>query len=314
MTFRPQGEIRLSPTFILNKKDQYSRRLHRFAYAITASWLALVMACSLGRGGKEPSLPASFSSTRSEGFTNFETEPVSPLALSADGRYLYALNTADDRLEIFAAQGESLRAFGETTVGLRPVALALRENTAWVVNHLSDSVSVVDVSDPSRPRVMHSLQVGDEPRGIVVAGKNRDRVFVATARLGESFTPGIGRAQIWVFDATRPEAPPRILTLFGTKPRALATSADGRFVYAAVYLSGNGTTTVSGEDAVRLGRARQLSLNNIRSTAFPKQGAIVQDHAAVVIFHRPRKPNFLCSDFAIRVLAQPGQSTARVIC
>ena len=165
------------------------------------------MACSLGRGGKEPSPPASFSSTRSEGFTNFETEPVSPLALSADGRYLYALNTADDRLEIFAAQGESLRAFGETTVGLRPVALALRENTAWVVNHLSDSVSVVDISDPSRPRVMHSLQVGDEPRGIVVAGTNRDRVFVATARSGESFTPGIGRAQIWVFDATRPEAP-----------------------------------------------------------------------------------------------------------
>ena len=137
-----------SPTFILNKKDKYSRRLHRFAYAITASWLALVMACSLGRGGKEPSPPASFSSTRSEGFTNFETEPVSPLALSADGRYLYALNTADDRLEIFAAQGESLRAFGETTVGLRPVALALRENTAWVVNHLSDSVSVV--GDPKR--------------------------------------------------------------------------------------------------------------------------------------------------------------------
>lgn len=234
------------------------------------------MACSLGRGGNESSPPASFSSTRSEGFTNFETEPVSPLALSADGRYLYALNTADDRLEIFAAQGESLRAFGETTVGLRPVALALRGNTAWVVNHLSDSVSVVDVSNPSRPRVMHSLPVGDEPRGIVVAGKNRDRVFVATARAGESFTPGIGRAQIWVFDATRPEAPPRILTLFGTKPRALAASADGRFVYAAVYFSGNGTTTVSGEDAVRLGRARQLSLNNVRFSALPKQGAIVR--------------------------------------
>jgi len=53
--------------------------------------------------------PAPVVSIRSDGFTNFETEPVRPLALSADGRYLYALSTADDRLEIFDAQGEILR-------------------------------------------------------------------------------------------------------------------------------------------------------------------------------------------------------------
>ncbi|MDH3443501.1 MAG: hypothetical protein OEN50_06220, partial [Deltaproteobacteria bacterium] len=184
--------------------------------------------------------------------------------------------TADDRLEIFATDDQGLRSVGETTVGLRPVALALHGNNAWVVNHLSDSVSVVDVSDPSRPRVIYSLQVGDEPRGIVVAGQHRDQVFIATARTGESFTPGIGRARIWIFNALRPQAPPRILTLFGTKPRGLAASDDGRYVYAAVFFSGNGTTTVSGEDAVRLGRARQLSLHNVPVTGFPKQGAIVR--------------------------------------
>ena len=54
-------------------------------------------------------LPAPVDSIRSGGFTNFETEPVRPLVLSADGRYLNALNTADDRLEIFDAQGEILR-------------------------------------------------------------------------------------------------------------------------------------------------------------------------------------------------------------
>ncbi len=269
-----------SPTYIFNQTAQYARPLRCLAYAVTASLLALLVACSLGTAEKKPAAPAWYSSTRSDGFTNFETEPVRPLALSPDGQYLYALNTADDRLEIFASQGGSLRRAGEIAVGLRPVALALVGNTAWVVNHLSDSVSVVDVRDPSRPRVIHSLQVGDEPRGIVVAGKNRDRVFVATARAGESFTPGIGRAQIWVFDAKRPDAPAKILTLFGTKARALAASADGRFVYAAVYFSGNGTTTVSGEDAVRLGRARQLSLNNVRPTALPKQGAIVRRSGA----------------------------------
>ena len=238
--------------------------------------LALLPACNSVPIEKGLSTPVSSSFTQSSGFTNFETEPVSPLVLSADGRYLYALNTADDRLEVFAAQGETLNSLAETTVGLRPVALALHGNEVWVVNHLSDSVSVVDVSNPSRPRVTHTLQVGDEPRGIVIAGPKHDHVLVATARRGESLTPGVGRAQIWIFEAAQPEAPPKILALFGTKPRALAASADGRYVYAAVFLSGNGTATVSGEDAVRLGRTPPVYIASVPYSAVPKQGAIVQ--------------------------------------
>jgi YVTN family beta-propeller protein len=246
--------------------------------AIAAAALALVPACGYAPLERSPGPSAAGVSTKSDGFTNFETEPVHPLALSADGNYLYALNTADDRLEIFAARGAELRSVGETAVGLRPVALALHGNTAWVVNHLSDSVSVVDVSNPARPRVTHTLQVGDEPRGIVVAGPKRDRIFVASAATGESFTPGIGRAQVWMFEAARPEAPPKVATLFGMKPRALAASADGRHVYAAVFYSGNGTTTVSGEDAVRLGRAPRFNRKNVPYTDVPKQGAIVRRH------------------------------------
>src|SRR5262249_51347168 len=67
-------------------------------------------------------------------------------------------------------------------------------------------------------------------------------------------TPSVGRADVWVFDATnlgtalggRPLA---IVTLFGDTPRALATSPNGNTVYAAVFKSGNRTTTV-GEGAV----------------------------------------------------------------
>ena len=243
---------------------------------LTAVMLALLPACNSVPIEKGLSTPVSSSFTQSSGFTNFETEPVSPLVLSADGRYLYALNTADDRLEVFAAQGETLNSLAETTVGLRPVALALHGNEVWVVNHLSDSVSVVDVSNPSRPRVTHTLQVGDEPRGIVIAGPKHDHVLVATARSGESLTPGVGRAQIWIFEAAQPEAPPKILALFGTKPRALAASADGRYVYAAVFLSGNGTARVSGEDAVRLGRTPPVYIASVPYSAVPKQGAIVQ--------------------------------------
>jgi len=261
-----------------------SERAHRRKSFTPASYhslpavliLALLSACSFSPPKEVSRAFLSSSATKSNGFTNFETEPVHPLALSADERYLYALNTADDRLEIFDAQGETLRSLGETTVGLRPVALALCGNDVWVVNHLSDSVSVVDVSNPRRPRVVHTLQVGDEPRGIVISGPKHDHVFVATAKRGESLTPAIDRAEIWIFETARPQAPAKILTLFGTKPRALAASADGRYVYAAVFLSGNGTTTVSGEDAARLGLTPRMHIDSIPYSAIPKQGAIVR--------------------------------------
>lgn len=69
-------------------------------------------------------------------------------------------------------------------VGLEPVAVAARTNDeVWVVNHMSDSISVVDVS-ASPPRVVRTLLVGDEPRDIVFAGSPQ-RAFITTAHRGQ---------------------------------------------------------------------------------------------------------------------------------
>lgn len=186
-------------------------------------------------------------------FLNFESGHVRPLAPSADGERLFVVNTPDARLEIFDVTGAAPTPVGSVPVGLEPVAVAVESpERVWVVNHLSDSVSVVDVaSDP--PRVVRTLPVGDEPRDIVFAGPDRRRAFVTTAHRGahaphpegETDTPGVGRADVWVFDADGGDAPLPVLTLFGDTPRALAVSPDGTRVYAAVFLSGNRTTTVS---------------------------------------------------------------------
>src|SRR5262245_30379986 len=82
-------------------------------------------------------------------FTLFESGQVRPLALSPDGQRLFAVNTPDGRLEIFDVHsGAGLVHRGSVTVGLEPVAVAARTNgEVWVVNHLSDSISVVDVQD-----------------------------------------------------------------------------------------------------------------------------------------------------------------------
>ncbi len=49
------------------------------------------------------------------------------------------------------------------------VALAREEAELWVVNAASNDVSVLDISNPARPRLTAHVTVGDNPRGIVVS-------------------------------------------------------------------------------------------------------------------------------------------------
>ncbi len=190
-------------------------------------------------------------------FTLFESGQVRPLALSPDGSRLFAVNTPDNRLEIFSVSGAGLTHLDSVEVGLEPVAVAARTNTeVWVVNLLSDSVSIVDTSS-TPPQVTRTLLVGDEPRDIVFAGPGGNRAFITTARRGQNTTiapllttPGTPRALVFVFDATSlgttlEGTPLTVLQLFGDTPRALATSPDGSRVYAAVFHSGNQSTAVS---------------------------------------------------------------------
>src|SRR5688572_13656395 len=75
-------------------------------------------------------------------FTLFESGQVRPLALSPNGKFLFAVNTPDNRVEIFRVKAQGLKHWGSVPVGLEPVAVAARSNNEiWVVNHLSDSIS-----------------------------------------------------------------------------------------------------------------------------------------------------------------------------
>jgi DNA-binding beta-propeller fold protein YncE len=225
--------------------------------------LVVAASCSSVSGKRTlgTAVPSAFSisseTAQEKAFTLFETGQVRPLALSTDGQFLYATNTPDNRLEIFTVGGHGLQHLSSVPVGLEPLAVAVRTaGEVWVVNHLSDSVSVVNVSDPGNAYVAHTLLVGDEPRDIVFAGPNGSRAFITTAHRGQNTgrdpqltTPGVGRADVWVFDATNLDntltgTPLTIITLFADTPRALAVSADGATVYAAAFESGNRTTTL----------------------------------------------------------------------
>jgi DNA-binding beta-propeller fold protein YncE len=226
-------------------------------------------------------------------FTLFESGQVRPLALAPGGGYLYAVNTPDNRLEVFQVKpspAQPLKWVGSVKVGLEPVAVALRGSQAWVVNHLSDSVSVVDVSDPEKPRVEKTLWVGDEPRDIVFAGPQRRRAFVSTAHRGQNSpidpqltTPGVGRADVWVFDANHLGGGPlTIVSLFADTPRALAVSPDGSKVYAAAFHSGNRTASIEGAfvtdggPAAPDGLGLPLPTTNFQGIPQPEDGLIVK--------------------------------------
>ena len=215
-------------------------------------------------------------------FVAFESGQVRPLALSADGQRLFAVNTPDNRLEIFSTSG-NLQPLASVPVGLEPVAVAVApDGRAWVVNHLSDSVSVVDVDAPV-PVVEQTLWVGDEPRDIVFAGANRERAFITTAHRGQNSpvdpamnTPSVGRADVWVFDSTALDDTPggafeAIITLFGDRPRPLAVSADGTRVFAGIFLSGNQTTSIAPNNFSKSGPA-----DSADGVPQPDSGLIVQ--------------------------------------
>ena len=238
--------------------------------------------------------PQSFATNSNSSYTLFESGQVRPLTLSADGHLLFAANTPDNRLEIFAVRKSGLKHCGSVSVGLEPVAVAARNSSeVWVVNHLSDSVSIVQVEDEackkeiSPGRVIKTLQLGDEPRDIVFAGDgDNQHAFITTAHRGQHLTkgpqlttPGIGRADVWVFDADddsgTSDTPVNIITLFTDTPRALAVSADGKRVYAAGFHTGNRTTTIFEHNVIANGGLPDPT-TNFQGEAQPTTGLIVK--------------------------------------
>jgi len=274
-------------TIKMNIKNEHKNELKltsALAYAFSISLLGtlvvsfVVSLAGCSSGSDSPSSAADsnsnfkFITTSPSSFVTFESGQVRPLALSADGKTLYVVNTPDNRLEIFKITATALVHQSSVPVGMEPVSVAARDNgEVWVVNHLSDSVSIVDTSTAT-PRVIKTLLVGDEPRDIVFAGTGsigiQGRAFISTAHRGQNspYSPTLmpnnpgeintslladykGRADVWVFNANSTGTdlggtPLSVLTYFTDTPRALAVSADNSTVYVAGFHTGNQTTII----------------------------------------------------------------------
>ncbi|MBX7256083.1 MAG: hypothetical protein K1Y02_06950 [Candidatus Hydrogenedentes bacterium] len=175
----------------------------------------------------------SASALAQNGFVNFETSQVHPIDLSPDRTTLAVCNTADARIELFDVSTGTPNSIGSVSVGVDPVTVRFRSNSeAWVVNHISDSVSIVDIT---AKHVTKTLQTKDEPCDVVFAG-SPEMAFVSCSQVNT----------IQRFDPANLATPPTDIAIQAEDPRALAVSPDKTKVYAAIFESGNGSTIIAG--------------------------------------------------------------------
>ncbi|MFP6874816.1 MAG: ankyrin repeat domain-containing protein [Verrucomicrobiales bacterium] len=120
------------------------------------------------------------------GHPSFMSPHASPIALHRN--LVFVVNTPSDTVDVIDTKTRGIIA--RVSVGIDPVSIAIRPDgrEIWVANHVSDSVSVIDIApaNPTYLQVIATIQEFDratkatrfdEPVGIAFAGN--DKAYVA---------------------------------------------------------------------------------------------------------------------------------------
>jgi YVTN family beta-propeller protein len=192
--------------------------------------LAAVGILALGLG-VAPFQLASHTAT-SPNFVHFESGHVRPEVMTPAGTRLLVVNTPDGYLRVFNITGTHPVKVDDIPVGLEPISVnCASDSIAWVVNQLSDDVSVVNLNTL---HVKATLRVGDEPGDVVFAN-------------GHAYVSVGGEDAVKVYDPVT-LALQATIPINGRSPRALAKRLDDSFVYVASFLGGNKVTVLGPED------------------------------------------------------------------
>lgn len=205
-------------------------------------------------------------------FVNWENHPLNPVALSPDGNLLAVINTPGNNVEFFNLESGYPVRTGLVSVGLDPVSIRFKNNNeVWVANHISDSVSVVDVAQQT---VRATVQTCDEPYDLVFAGG------AATGISERAYITCSQANTIQVVETSSLETVDSFLIPVVEDPRAMVVSADKSRVYVAIFESSNATTLLGGSDR------RALIPNVVGGNASDPNGPTGESG---------NPPNFLCT-------------------
>jgi YVTN family beta-propeller protein len=213
-------------------------------------------------------------------FVHFESAHVHPIDVTPDGQKLLVVNTADNRLSVFDITGVNPVRVAEIPVGMEPISVrALDNNTAWVVNQLSDDVSVVDLTTEN---VTASVRTGDEPMDVIFAGAPA-LAYVSVA----------GEDMVKVYDPSTLALTTSIV-MKGSRPRSLARSPDGSKVYVAFFDAGN-RSTVLGPEKVAPDSMPQLTglFGNGGDFEYPRNGTLpTPPHIGLIVLQASFDNNY----------------------
>jgi DNA-binding beta-propeller fold protein YncE len=203
--------------------------------------LAALALAATPAGAGRPRPPGSHEAA---GFQLQASPQVNPIVACQDIPFAFVASTTSGRVDVINILTSTPAWAGKVDVGLEPVSLAARADGSggcggelWVSNHLSDSISVVDIEPTSASflQVVDTIQVFDpatratrldEPVGIAFA-EDGSKAFVALS----------SRNQIAVIDASTHAV--SFLAVNGQEPRALAVR-NGR-LFVAAFESDNRT-------------------------------------------------------------------------
>ena len=133
--------------------------------------------------------PPATETTTAAGHSSFMSPHASPIALA--GGQVFVTNTPADTVDVI--DPTTRKVVSRVPVGVDPVGLAVRPDgkELWVANHVSDSVSVIDIDfdSPTYLRVIATVQDFhpttratrfDEPVGIAFAGNRKAYVALSS--------------------------------------------------------------------------------------------------------------------------------------
>ena len=188
----------------------------------------------------------------------------SPIALSADNRFLWSVNPSDDSVSIVRTDRDTV--VRKLRVGKEPQSVALDPNNgfAYVANAAGSSVSVIRILDDKLPgfdaRVVRTIRTGAEPWNVVISPDGK-RVFVANSGQDTiTVINALNRQVIGQIDLRKSKCnvpdPRRHF-----QPRGMAVTLDNRQLLVTRFLSFVKEGGKQGEDDGKEGVVCRLRIN-----------------------------------------------------
>ncbi len=212
-------------------------------------------------------------------FVHFESAHVHPIDRTPDGNRLVVVNTADNRVSVFDITGATPVRTAEIPVGMEPISVRCRDDsTAWVVNQLSDDVSVVDLGTEN---VRATIRTGDEPMDVIFAGTS-SQAYVSVA----------GEDVVKVYDSST-LAQVATIPISGHRPRTLAKSADGSKVYVAIFDAGNRSTVLGPEKVAADSMPSGIGFGTGGDIEYPRNAGLpTPPHVGLIVLQASFDQNF----------------------